>query len=393
MVADIILLGPKRHIIERAWQLGARPLIVQPPEHAEEWVQRQTERTLVMDYNDPLLIPMLSAAHSLTHFRCAITTTELGLLPCARINEALGLPGTPPAVVERTRNKQLMREALAARGFSVIRWAAVTTKEDAIAFAARNDYPFVLKPLDGVGSVGVRRVRSAADLERTFDGKTTWLAEEYLDGNEYSVESFSFRGRHVILAINEEVNNTDPSGNEFLELTHKIPAPMGKEQEREIRDFIRAFLDAIGIQDGPAHTELKYTSRGPRIIETHTRQGGDHLFDLVRLTTGLDPIDMTLQWALGTFSPPSQDPEPRGGAVIHYFTPPPGKLRRIHGVQALKRLPGVVDIALVVDLGDEIRPLTQSDDRAGYVIAYADTVDKAFEICMEVSRRIMLETR
>ena len=44
-------------------------------------------------------------------------------------------------------------------------------------------------------------------------------------------------------------------------------------------------------------------------------------------------------------------------------------------------------------LGDEIRPLTQSDDRAGYVIAYADTVDKAFEICKEVSRRLILETR
>jgi biotin carboxylase len=393
MVADIILLGPKRHIAERAWQLGARPLIVQPPEHAEEWVLRQAERTLLIDYDDPLLIPLLAAAHSHCHFRCAITTTEMGLLPCARINEALGLPGTPAAVVERTRNKQLMREALAAREFSVIRWAAVTTKEDAIAFAVRNDYPFVLKPLDGVGSVGVKMVRSAADLERTFDGKTKWLAEEYLDGDEYSIESFSFGGRHIILAINEEVNNTDPSGNEFLELTHKIPAPMGKEQEREIREFVRAFLDVIGIHDGPAHTEVKCTSRGPRIIETHNRQGGDHLFDLVRLTTGFDPIDMTLQWALGTFSPPTQDPEPRGGGVIHFFTPPPGKLRRIHGVQALKRLPGVVDIELHVDLGDEIRPLKQSDDRAGYVIAYAESVDKAFDICMEVNRRLRLETR
>jgi biotin carboxylase len=393
MVADIILVGPKRHIAERAWQLGARPLIVQPPEHAEDWVQRQTERTLLVDYNDPVLIPMLAAAHSRIHFRCAITTTELGLLPCARINEALGLPGTPPAVVERTRNKQLMREALAARGFSVIQWAAVTTKEDALTFAARNDYPFVLKPLDGVGSVGVRRIRSAADLERTFDGKTTWLAEEYLDGNEYSVESFSFGGRHIILAINEETNTADPNGNEFLEVTHKIPAPIGRQQDSEIRAFIRGFLDAIGIQDGPAHTELKYTSRGPRIIETHTRPGGDRLWDLVRLTTGFDLIDMTFQWALGTLSTLTQDPEPRGGAVIHYFTPPPGKLRRVHGAQALKRIPGVVDIALLANLGDEIRPLTQSDDRAGYVIAYADTVDQAFEICKGVSRRLVLETR
>lgn len=393
MGADIILLGPKRHICERAWQLGARPLIVQLPELSEDWVTRQNERVLLIDYSDPVLIPMLAAAHSHIHFTCAITTNEKALLSCARINQALGLPGTPPAVVERTRNKQMMREALDAGGFSVIQWAAVTTKEEAIVFAAQNGYPFVLKPVDKFGSLDVKRIRSAADLDGILDGKTTWLTEEYLDGNEYSVESFSFGGRHIILAINEEVNNTDPSGNEFLEVTHKIPAPMGKGQEREIREFIRAFLDAIGIQDGPAHTEIKYTSRGPRIIETHTRPAGDRLWDLVRLTTGFDLIDMTLQWAMGTLPPLTEDPEPRGAAVIHYFTPPPGRLRRIHGDQALKRIPGVVDISLLVDLGDEIRPLTQSEDRAGYVIARADTVDQALEICMEVSRRLVLETR
>lgn len=393
MESDIILLGPKRHICERAWQLGMKPLIVLLPELSEEWVTRQNERTLLIDYSDPALIPMLAAAHSQIQFRCAITTNEKALLACAKINQAFGLPGTKPDVVERTRDKQKMRRALDAKGFSVIQWAAVTTKEEALGFAAKNGYPFVLKPVDGLGSINVKRICSDADLDKTFDGKTTWLAEEYLDGKEYSVECFSLGGRHVVFGINEEVNNADPSGNEFLEVTHKVPAPMGKEQEREIREFIRAFLDAIGVEEGPTHTEIKYTSRGPRIIETHTRPAGDRLWDLVRLTTGFDLIDMTLQWAMGTLSLPAEDPEPKGAAVIHYFTPPPGRLRRIHGEQALRRIPGVVEISLLVHLGDEVRALTQSEDRAGYVIAHADTVDKALEICDEVSRRLVLETR
>jgi len=243
-----------------------------------------------------------------------------------------------------------------------------------------------------VGSLGVRWVRSAADLEGVLDGKSAWLAEEFLDGPEYSVECFSFSGRHIILGINEETKNPGPEGSEFLEVAHQVPAPMTQERDREVRAFVRGFLDVIGIKDGPTHTELKYTSRGPRIVETHTRIGGDRLWDMVRLTTGYDLLDMTLQWALGTLKPLEADPVPRGGAAIQYFTPPPGRLKRLHGVQALRRVPGVVDISFAVDVGSHIRVAMESLDRAGYVLAQGPTVQQAVEICKEVSQRLVLET-
>ena len=392
MASDIILLGARPFICERAWQLGARPFVIQHPERSEDAVNRQSDRVLLMSYEDPALIPMLKAAHALTPFVSAVTIAEEALIPCARINEALGLPGTPLDLVEKTRDKPAMRRVLDAGGFSPVQWAAVKTHADAVTFAEQRGYPFILKPVDGVGSIDVRLVRSVNDLEGVLNGTSSWIAEEYLDGPEYSVEAFSFAGRHVILGINVETKNTDPIGSEFLEVAHQVPAPMSPERDREVRAFIRGFLDVLGIKDGPSHTELKFTSRGPRIVETHTRLGGDRLWDLVRLTTGYDLLDMTLQWAMGTLKPLEADPVPRGGAAIQYFTPPPGKLKRLHGMHALKRLPGVVDISLVVDVGTTIRPALKSEDRAGYVLAYAETVQEAQAICREVTQRLVLET-
>lgn len=392
MAADIILVGGKPFLAERAWQLGARPLIVQHPERSDDWVNRQSERVLLMSYEDPALLPMLKVAHSLTPFASAVTIYEEALLPCARINEALGLPGTSVDLVEKTRDKPAMRRVLDSGGFSPVQWAAVKNPADAAAFAERMGYPFILKPVDGVGSVDVRLIRSAAELEGVLKGKSTWIAEEYLDGPEYSVECFSFSGRHIVLGINEETKNTDPTGSEFLEVAHQVPAPMSPERDREIRAFVRGFLDVLGLKDGPTHTELKFTSRGPRIVETHTRLGGDRLWDLVRLTTGYDLVDMTLQWALGTLKPLEADPVPRGGAAIQFFTPPPGQLKRLHGVQSLKRIPGVVELSLQVDVGASIRPAMQSVDRAGYVIAYGQTVQQAQDICREVTERLVFET-
>jgi len=135
VVSEIILLGARPFIAERAWQLGARPWIIQLPERSEDWVNKQSERVLLMGYEDPALIPMLAAAHAVTPFKSAITIAEEALLPCARINEALGLPGTPLDLVEKTRNKSAMRRVLDAGGFSPVQWAAVTARAEAEAFA------------------------------------------------------------------------------------------------------------------------------------------------------------------------------------------------------------------------------------------------------------------
>ncbi|MER8096114.1 hypothetical protein [Streptomyces goshikiensis] len=57
--------------------------------------------------------------------------------------------------------------------------------------------------------------------------------------------------------------------------------------------------DALGIEFRPTQTEVILTSRGPRIIETHLRTGGDELWNMVTDATGVDLIESQLRQVLG----------------------------------------------------------------------------------------------
>jgi hypothetical protein len=226
---------------------------------------------------------------------------------------------------------------------------------------------------------------------KTFSYENGLIVEEYLDGPELSIESFSFAGRHIVFGINMETKFEKNSANPFVEIAHQMPAPVPPEQLKAARDYTVAFLDAVGIADGPSHTELKLTSKGPRIIETHARVGGDFLTDLVRLTTGYDLYDLTLAWPLKLIEGIEAHPIPYGGAAIRYFTPPPGQVTAIRGIETTRGGRGVRTLHLPLHVGDQIRPILKSSDRVGYVIASAVSSTKAADICKHAIDNITIE--
>ena len=64
-----------------------------------------------------------------------------------------------------------------------------------------------------------------------------------------------------------------------------------------------SFLDAVGLVEGPAHTEIRLARNGPRIIESHNRNGGGRINELVRLTFGFDIKATAPGWACGLGEP------------------------------------------------------------------------------------------
>jgi biotin carboxylase len=82
-------------------------------------------------------------------------------------------------------------------------------------------------------------------------------------------------------------------------------------------------LNAAGYRTGPAHTELRLTPAGPRIIESQARLGGDRIPRLVELATGID-IERAVFAALAGRAPGA--PTRSDVAWIHYFALPPGVL-------------------------------------------------------------------
>ncbi|MFG2116794.1 ATP-grasp domain-containing protein [Streptomyces sp. NPDC048718] len=318
------------------------------------------------------------ALHREVPFRRVVTVRERFLTVAARIGDALGLEGNPLDTVLALKDKCAMRQRIDRQGAAdAVRARVMHTPGEVDAFVTRVGLPVVLKPRDGAGSEGITILRDAGDLDSARHAVAAQpgalLAEEFLDGPEFSVETFSHDGHHRLLAVTEKF-----TGDGAVEVGHVVPARVGPAAYTQLEDATRRFLDAMGLVEGPAHTEIILTSNGPRIVESHNRPGGDGIVDLVRHVTGLDIRDLLAARTAGLPLPgPAAD---RAGAAATWFlTADPGVATEVSGWDSASRQPGVVTVAPGVEPGQTVTPLRSSDDRCGSVTAVADTADEALE--------------
>ena len=171
------------------------------------------------------------------------------------------------------------------------------------------NFPLIVKPVDRSGSRGVTKVRFENELPEAIHyaitesfGKKA-IIEEYIEGEEVSVETISWEGNHTILAITDKVTTGAPH---FVELAHHQPSGLSKEIQDKIKTETIKCLNALDINFGAGHSEFKITSNGDvYIIEVGARMGGDFIGShLVELSTGYDFLEGVIHIALGKYKPP-----------------------------------------------------------------------------------------
>jgi len=391
----VLLIGGKLKIVRKARELGLDVVYAQYPHAYDRGHWPYVDKALLLDYGDiDRLLPLARALHEAYPFQVAVSLSELGLLPAARINEALGLGGESVATVELLLDKWRMRRQLAARGLSPVASAVGRSTQDVREFVEAHGLPIIVKPIRESGSLAVFCIRDRAgvdvvaeqfrslddghwavgDLFRA-DSFDEFLMEEYLDGPEISVETLSFDGRHVVVAVTDKEGLGGSSG--FVELGFSQPSGCSAGTLREVTRLVADFFDAVGLRNGPTHTELRLTSRGPRILESHNRVGGPAINEMVEAAYGVDMERYALGAGFGVVEPLTASPEPRGGAALLILMPEPGRVVEVTGVDAVRADPAFVDLQLNVGPGDEVRPLTWNDDYAGWVTARGATRTEA----------------
>lgn len=349
------------------------------------------EALLLPDDDGDVWLDRVLALHKAVPFDRVVTVRERFLTTAARIRDALGLAGNPLRTVLLLKDKALMREVLdGTPGSPAVRAALMRAPDDLAGFTARAGLPVVLKPRDGSGSQGIRVLRSAADVERAArlvaETPDALLAEEFLDGPEYSVESFSRGGEHQVLAVTEKF-----TGDNAVEIGHLVPARIDSAGHAALVSATRAFLDAVGLTEGPAHTEVIVTPAGPRVVESHDRPGGDGIIDLVREVTGADVRDLLAAHTAGV-QPPPQVPTAEAAATW-FLTAPPGLVTEVTGWQAAATSPGVLQTDPETAPGDTVPPLSSSEDRCGSLTALGATADEALERARAAIAKVHITTQ
>lgn len=238
-----------------------------------------------------------------------ITTiaSDVAVLTVNYVASHMGLISNPDEYSEVTTNKYLMRKCFTENGIPSPRYAIASQSEDYNITSFQ--FPLIVKPTDRSGSRGVEKVLDPLQLDAAIARaqkeafSRAAIIEEFVTGREISVESISYQGQHTILQITDKVTTGDPF---FVELEHHQPSTLPEAVQSEVKTIVLKALNALHIQYGASHSELKITEDGDiRVIEIGARMGGDFIGStLVRLSTGYDFLEGVIKVAMGEFQEP-----------------------------------------------------------------------------------------
>jgi biotin carboxylase len=312
--------------------------------------------------------------------------SDMPMRTVAAVAKTLNLIGVSEDTAVKATNKSLMRECLQDYNVPIPIFFRVKSYEEFIKKIYKFSGPFIVKPADNSGSRGVFLVKDINDIEglknafnysKDYSRNGEIVVEEYMKGSEVSVETLSVNGEVNVITITDKLTTGSPR---FVEMGHSQPSQISIAIQEEIKKVAVAAVKAIGIENGPSHTEIIVTSEGPKVVEIGARLGGDNITThLVPLSTGLDLVRCCIDIALGNSTDTSV--KFSKGASIRYFKTYAGEITNISGVDKAKQIEGIKEIAFIKYIGDSIGEINSSSDRIGFVIAQGDSVEEAIEFC------------
>ena len=314
---------------------------------------------------------------------------------------ALGLPHSSVQSVSAARNKHHMRERLRTHAVPVPRYALFSLEDDPESLTDTIRFPCVVKPLILSASCGVIRADDGAAFVAAFRrvaallmrlGLTTTdeaarhiLVEDFVPGHEVALEGLLTNGELRVLAL---FDKPDPLEGPFFEETlYVTPSRLPAGTQADIASCAAKAANALGLREGPIHGELRVNDDGVWVIEVAARSIGGRCSQTLRFAACMSLEELILRHALRMDLPPlDSEREPAG--VMMLPIPRAGILQAVHGEAEAMKVPGIEELAITAQLGQELVPLPEGTRYLGFLIARGDTAEAVEAALREAHRKL-----
>lgn len=312
-----------------------------------------------------------------------VATTELSVPIAAYVAEQLNLLGlsyeVARVITDKYRNRECIKDLPYLLSPKYIKAKCIDDIK-----ASDIPYPIILKPTNLGGKRGITVVREESSLPKAFEyaigsyrkgNSPVIIAEQFLEGGmECSVESLTFQGKHTVVQITQKDSSGAPH---CVELGHHQPAPLSKEVWDKVVCAVSSGLTAIGVTNGPCHSEVKIINNDVYLIEFNARPGGDHIWcPLVELSTGFDLIAAVAQAATGDLKPIDVSLFKHFYSGLYYVVNQTGFLKPIFDICETKEWCKEKNFVT-----DELIELTQNDmEHTNYMIYSSEESDPIADI-------------
>ncbi len=315
-------------------------------------------------------------AHQWPDLEGVIPWDEESVLLGADLGERLGLGWNGRHVIERCRDKAVMKQWLRERGSVRINAARVVhDAAGALDFQRRlGRWPIVVKPTAGSGSENVFFVTSDEDLlarcqEVLRSGDGGVLLEEFIGGREFAVNGIVDDKSDLLVT---DIWIYDRRSNRGVPNVYHQSIKVSSHQPvfGALGNYAAAVVETLELRRAPIHMEVKVDDRGPCLIEVGARLSGASLPMLASKLHGRSLFELAACHYLADLPLSRRDVDfdryDRYSArvingVQEYPIP---RIRAVHGVREVEALPSFEGFGLVRPVGTPAPLSVDVDSRA-----------------------------
>jgi biotin carboxylase len=231
----------------------------------------------------------------------------------AEANARLSTPDESIETLARLMDKYVSRKRLLEQGLSAVRTDLVTPA--LLEELRREKTRKFIKPRRGLASFGafaykpdltwealqavLAEMATDPDFRDVFEGARDFIAEDYIEGHEFSFEAIVCDGELFLIGVHEKVQLDERHGATLETASLSPPLSLSTAQLQEANTFLERSLRALGVTTGCLHIEARFSGSRWEIIEVNPRVGGSFINHSVRVTTdGECMLDLWLRTLL-----------------------------------------------------------------------------------------------
>lgn len=311
----------------------------------------------------------------------------------AFIAEKLKLPGIPYQVACNATNKSQMRNIFKLHNVPCPDFVTLLSGDNPEKVLKTLCFPMVVKPVDSMGSRGVRRVATEKELydavlcAQNVSITNTVIVEEYMEGPELSLDAIIYNGHITVCGIADRHIYFPPH---FVEMGHTMPTALPDDCINQVIDVFCKGIMALGITHGAAKGDIIVTKHGPKVGEIAARLSGGYMSGWTfPYSSGIEVTEAALQIAMGQ-SPGNLSSRMHMVSAERAFISIPGIINSIINFENIKSIENIQAVFLRVGKGMPVVFPRNNVEKCGNVISRAGTRGEAISSCQKAIKQIII---
>lgn len=370
----VLILGAglmQKPSIEAAGELGYKTLVVDANKNAvcvpfaDVFVQidlkdREKIADLAMSYGDKLKAVFTAG----TDFSASVSY----------VAQKCGLISHSFEAAMNASNKVLMRKCFKEKGVPSPDFVEVSESEiETLSSDESVLFPKVVKPVDNMGARGCRLVRNKSEFEPTLRDAVAFsrtgkaIVEDYMKGMEFSIDALVHEGNVTITGFADRHIFFDPY---FIEMGHTMPSSVSDAVKKNVVDVFVKGVKALGLTEGVAKGDVKYTEKGAMIGEIAGRLSGGYMSGWTYpYASGVNLTMEAMKIALGLGKTLPSEIECNAVSHERAFISIPGVVSVIYGEDKAVASPFVKNVFFRVKEGSRVDFPRNNVEKCGNVIS------------------------